>query len=111
MGATNEIIVPKFRKSRLRTVGEKAFGVTTDKQTDAQSDNKGRLELSGAREPTDGRMYVTALRSQRTRSMIAGVFVQGDWLYRIQSTPGTGCSTVNSRPSFVEAAPEVDLSR
>jgi len=26
----------------------------TDRQTDTQSDNKGRLELSGAREPTDG---------------------------------------------------------
>jgi len=25
----------------------------TDKQTDTSTDNKGRLELSGAREPTD----------------------------------------------------------
>jgi len=28
-------------------------GHRTDTQTDTQSDNKGRLELSGAREPTD----------------------------------------------------------
>ena len=47
---------PKFRKIRLRTVGEEAFGVRQtnrqlDRQTDTLTDNKGRLELSGAREP------------------------------------------------------------
>jgi len=59
MQATQDSIVglPKFQKTRLRTVKEEAFCVSqtnkqTNKQTDTQNDNKGHLELSGAREPT-----------------------------------------------------------
>ena len=55
MQATYDSIVPKYQKTRSRTIGEEAFGVAqTNKQIDTQSDNKGRLELSGrANQQTD----------------------------------------------------------
>jgi len=43
MQATQENTVPKFRKTRLRTVGEEAFGVAqTDRQTNKQTGRQTR---------------------------------------------------------------------
>ena len=45
--------MPSFIQIGQPEVGERARKPDDDKQTDMQSDNKGRLELSGAREPTE----------------------------------------------------------
>jgi len=57
------VITTKFHQINRKWVNGRGHRteLQTDRQTDTSTDNKGRLKLSGAREPTD--ILITILRS------------------------------------------------